>query len=634
MSDTDSSDIYEYILQNHHQKSPRTEQYQCMLVTIPITLIKQLLTNNYRFATEKKELTQNMRLTGMLQDPVLSLNLETGITTLIDGEHRLISAIKAELSEVQFSVYINLTKEEYLGMQISSNAHKKSIPFFEISEKIAILQEKKPDISLEDIARLVKLTTKTVEKYLLFETLPETIKQEYRDGAANIPLDALIFAQKTLPEDKLRTFYERASEENKTRIGDKQRKKLTQAELKRKVRRLAYQDDESLVMKIQKEFPREKKVRKENQETIRRLREFISLYETTAHLAEILPESQIIQEKVKKIREKTLKRLEERIQTYTGFKPEKFRQGFEKIGGLQAQTSGLKELFKKYSTPKTEYIPIDHIQEGENIRKTINTSELEELCQSIREHGQIQSAIVNRREDGTYEVVTGQRRFKAILENNKSEEKRITYFKAKVYEGLSELEKYVLQIAEDIHKPDTKLERATRLYQLYELKKEREPNYTKEQFLEENNLLGIKDRIKEFEFNFLDETLKKLVTTKIISFDRAFKIAEELKPLEEHQEQNTTALKNEILYNIVTKKMSDRKIKTYVQDKVKELNQTTLFAVKNDYSKILQMLDHEYERFFSYLENNIKKGNTRIFNRQPLYDSLAKVYLVLENKDE
>ncbi|OGL95127.1 hypothetical protein A2317_02365 [Candidatus Uhrbacteria bacterium RIFOXYB2_FULL_41_10] len=58
-------------------------------------------------------------------------------------------------------------------------------------------------------------------------------------------------------------------------------------------------------------------------------------------------------------------------------------------------------------------IPVNQIVENPHQpRKHFSPSDLEDLLQSIKEHGILQPLLVTRRDDGTYELIAGERRFR------------------------------------------------------------------------------------------------------------------------------------------------------------------------------------------------------------------------------
>ncbi|HOW87720.1 MAG TPA: ParB/RepB/Spo0J family partition protein [Candidatus Omnitrophota bacterium] len=65
-------------------------------------------------------------------------------------------------------------------------------------------------------------------------------------------------------------------------------------------------------------------------------------------------------------------------------------------------------------TAAFQLIPISRISSNANQpRKTFNTETIEELADSIREKGVLQPVIVKQKKDGNYELVCGERRFRA-----------------------------------------------------------------------------------------------------------------------------------------------------------------------------------------------------------------------------
>ena len=80
---------------------------------------------------------------------------------------------------------------------------------------------------------------------------------------------------------------------------------------------------------------------------------------------------------------------------------------------------GLEALISQYSTDKdssyiNDAIPINKIQANPNQpRKDFNDSKMEELVSSIKEKGILQPIAVRELKDGNYEIIAGERRFRA-----------------------------------------------------------------------------------------------------------------------------------------------------------------------------------------------------------------------------
>lgn len=65
--------------------------------------------------------------------------------------------------------------------------------------------------------------------------------------------------------------------------------------------------------------------------------------------------------------------------------------------------------------PLTRLIPIDNISVNpRQPRRQFNESALQELAASIREHGVLQPITVRHRSDGAYEIIAGERRWRAV----------------------------------------------------------------------------------------------------------------------------------------------------------------------------------------------------------------------------
>jgi ParB family transcriptional regulator, chromosome partitioning protein len=59
-------------------------------------------------------------------------------------------------------------------------------------------------------------------------------------------------------------------------------------------------------------------------------------------------------------------------------------------------------------------VPVDRVLPNPRQPRTrLDPTELEELAQSIREHGLLQPVVVSRRADGTYQLIAGERRWRA-----------------------------------------------------------------------------------------------------------------------------------------------------------------------------------------------------------------------------
>jgi len=80
---------------------------------------------------------------------------------------------------------------------------------------------------------------------------------------------------------------------------------------------------------------------------------------------------------------------------------------------------GLEALISQYSTEKdssyiNDAIPINKIQANPNQpRKDFNDSKMEELVSSIKEKGILQPIAVRELKDGNYEIIAGERRYRA-----------------------------------------------------------------------------------------------------------------------------------------------------------------------------------------------------------------------------
>jgi len=63
----------------------------------------------------------------------------------------------------------------------------------------------------------------------------------------------------------------------------------------------------------------------------------------------------------------------------------------------------------------TANVPVASIQINTQYRKDFNEDEIDELAASIRQHGQLQPLILTAKQDGTYMLVSGERRVRALM---------------------------------------------------------------------------------------------------------------------------------------------------------------------------------------------------------------------------
>ncbi|MFA6092394.1 MAG: ParB/RepB/Spo0J family partition protein [Elusimicrobiota bacterium] len=92
-------------------------------------------------------------------------------------------------------------------------------------------------------------------------------------------------------------------------------------------------------------------------------------------------------------------------------------------------------------------------------RRKFKAEKLDELAQSIREHGLAQPIIVTRLEGGKYELIAGERRLRA------SKLAGLTHIEAVVRENVNERQRLALALIENIQRDDLNAVDAARGYQ-------------------------------------------------------------------------------------------------------------------------------------------------------------------------
>ena len=92
-------------------------------------------------------------------------------------------------------------------------------------------------------------------------------------------------------------------------------------------------------------------------------------------------------------------------------------------------------------------------------RKSFGRDELEELTQSIKRHGVLQPIVVRAKSDDTYELIAGERRFRAASAAG------LTEISAVVRDGLDDRASLALALIENLQREDLNIIEAARAYQ-------------------------------------------------------------------------------------------------------------------------------------------------------------------------
>ncbi|MBM6615800.1 nucleoid occlusion protein [Desemzia sp. RIT804] len=86
-------------------------------------------------------------------------------------------------------------------------------------------------------------------------------------------------------------------------------------------------------------------------------------------------------------------------------------------GKSKKKTEKIEEIFAEElnDSSKVQQIPIENIRPNQfQPRKIFNDEKLQELSRTIEEHGLIQPIILRETTDGQYEIIAGERRFRAV----------------------------------------------------------------------------------------------------------------------------------------------------------------------------------------------------------------------------
>ncbi len=160
-------------------------------------------------------------------------------------------------------------------------------------------------------------------------------------------------------------------------------------------------------------------------------------------------------------------------------------------------------------------------------RKTFETDALKELQRSIESIGQQQPGMVCLREDGEYDLIFGERRWRAISANNLERKSRgiePDKYLAKVVTGLSSAMKRILQYDEDFHQEDRPDERAEAIYKW---QRRRLGNNEKINTSEISKKMGIGKKAvrRALDYAAASRDLKALYKKKLISYESAAELS-------------------------------------------------------------------------------------------------------------
>lgn len=147
--------------------------------------------------------------------------------------------------------------------------------------------------------------------------------------------------------------------------------------------------------------------------------------------------------------------------------------------GAATATAKIAETFQSASTENEgqaiSRIPLACIQR--NDKNTYALPKIDELAQLIKDHGQLEPAIVLQTGQDSYRLISGERRYQALKSINHPT------IDAIVYTELSEIDEEIMLIAANAQREKTEVEKANeinRLYDLYSQKATEIPDFLKD----------------------------------------------------------------------------------------------------------------------------------------------------------
>ena len=282
------------------------------------------------------------------------------------------------------------------------------------------------------------------------------------------------------------------------------------------------------------------------------------------------------------------------------------------LKGLAAKVNGVdtftKELFIK------ELIPSE--------KNFYGIREIEELVESIRENGLLHNLVVREKEDGTYEIISGERRYRALLE--------LGYEKVpcQVKKNISDLDAEIMLIQANVESRELtateKMEGINRLKAIYEEKKslgEKVPGKIRDLIGKDMGLSGVQvGRYQKIDKDLIPELKDKL--------DK-----EEITLTQAHTLSSLKEEEQEVIYEAI-KDLDPKESKEETNILIEGIEQT----VESNYDE--ETLNETYpeskeEKTDKYINSNIEK-NVEIKNAKKvdIQEESKKGVLDLDKHDE
>ncbi|MBW2990072.1 ParB/RepB/Spo0J family partition protein [Candidatus Woesearchaeota archaeon] len=496
-----------------------------------------ILLKNYRTNFSIKDiipLAESMREVGQIQ-PVI-VNLVDDRYELVAGQRRYYALTYAQLKKMKCVIYENLTLEEISKIQLSENIKQpiSSIGKAESIPRAKNIVEKLEDrvISNYEFARMINRPSTNVNEAYHYQNLEQTVKQAVEKGTISYSIGVQIGR---LEKPKQEEVFNKVLDGKEVKKSAKGVAKFVTDILKGGKEipdtlelMLQEQDQDAYIIDKIKEYSGSLR------EAASYLRSLFILVEEKKQVKEIISKARLGKWVLGKVVESIAEYMdgfEDEIRTFNqegldeALHPKKKKHILDiilKERTLNTNGDSAHDLIKR---AKEENISIDKIYRDKNQPRRTNTLEYREyiknLSHNIKEIGVLAPILLvpRKAKQGYYRIVVGESRWRS---SKKAGLKKIPSIPA----NLDDLSCYIIQIAEDLHRKDSPVERAQAITQLGEAKKKL-GEYSKKDFAKEiEAFMGMKPaQVRKYlKFFELDKRTKQLVYNKTMSFTAALEL--------------------------------------------------------------------------------------------------------------
>nr|MCK4930496.1 ParB/RepB/Spo0J family partition protein [Nanoarchaeota archaeon] len=495
---------------------------------------KIILLENYRTNFSMKdivELADSIKEVGQIQ-PVI-VDVVKGEYKLVAGQRRYYAIMYVKLKKIKCVIYENLIPEEVSKIQLSENIKK---PIDSIGKAESIPRTKKlverlegKTFSQNEFARMINRPSTNVKEAHYYNNLEQGVKRTVEQGKISYTIGVQIGRlEKPKQEDvfnKVLAGHLKNAKEVGKFVSDLKRSREVPETLELMVQE---QDQDSYIIDKIKDYSSNLR------EAASYLRSLFLLLEERKEAKEVIRKAKldkwVLGEVVGDV-SKYIGTLEQRIRAYNeqgledALHPKRKKHILQIILKEREINSNGETATNLIKKAKEESISLDRIYKDKNQPRRTHTPEYREyiknLANNIKEIGVLTPIIIvpRKTKQGDYRIMVGESRWRAA---KKAKLKEIPAIIA----DLDDLSCYIIQLAEDLHRKDSPVERAQAITQLGEAKKKAK-EYSKKEFAKEiEAFMGMRpaEVRKYMKFLELDKRTKQLVYNKTMSMTVALEL--------------------------------------------------------------------------------------------------------------